>query len=1550
MNPKSPSLIAAFAAISILPAASQVVFSESFEAPVVSGFDDNTVPSNGNWIGSSGAFNASLRGLYNESVVWPVTPPFTTPYGDQGYSLNYSTTMLTTAQGATGQTITADVTYTLTFHASKVEGTTTDYLAHLVAFGAADDNAARQNPNSMAGTIVAQATGAITASDMSDLVTIVFTPDASHPHLGKELGIRFDKDDGNAIYDNVRLIVGHDLNPDPADGEDLDAGGNVTLSWTNMPPNTGDTYVDVWFGNTSGALSQVVDGQIISSTIVSAPSAGTWYWRVDSYPDGDPNGTPVVGQEFSFTIADTDGDGIPDTWEQQYFGGPTAADAGLDSDTDGLSNLDEYIRSTNPNVADTDGDGLLDGVETATGTWVSASNTGTLPLVADTDADGLFDGVETNTGTWAGPTNTGTSPVDPDWDKDGLKDGAETNTGIYVSRFNTGSNPYLFDTDNDGAGDWYEACATFTNPSSAAEASPVPYPLPDPDGSSGVSNKPVKVYIMAGQSNTVGIGQVNGISPGTLETIVKRENRFPNLVDSSNNWIPRSDVLYHGVVSATAKGPLAPGQGASNTQLGPELGFGHIMGWYHDEPVLILKASEGNRSLAWDFCPPGNPRWQFNGVTYAAYGEAPATTPTGIQTVFGQWYAGKQYDDCLRSAANTVTSPPAWQDAVSYAKDATVVHKGFYWICTTAHTSASDTEPDTGASWTTRWKMYENAYSVLAKFDTLYPQWAAQGYEIAGFCWWQGHKDQDGTNNPYATEYQNNLVKLINALRADFNAPNAPVVVASIGFGGEPLSTKQTDFQQVYNAQMAVQDLPQFVGTVKSVDILKYWREIAESPMNQDFHYNRNAETYMLVGDAMGRAMLEMQDDTAPPAPSPMTFAIEPAAVDATTVGMVATTASDVSGPVEYYFENITNGNNSGWITSTRWDNTGLAPGSYDYRLKARDALGNESDWSATASASPGTDVTAPSPNPMSFEVLPGALGENSIAMAAAAASDINGVEYYFDCTVGGGPDSGWQAGADFTALGLSPGTEYTYVVRARDGVGNVTGDSAPASATTAAPDTTPPSPDPMTFSSAPIATGINSITMTATSASDESGVEYFFEAVSGGTSSGWQGSASYTDTSLSPGTEYGYRVRARDKSPAQNTTGWSDVLTATTEVPDTTPPTPDPMTFASPPAASGPNSITMTATTATDPNGVEYLFTNVTLGTDSGWQSSPSFTNSGLQPETEYVYQVKARDTSENFNETAFSATAAATTLGTPTGGLPLVENFENFGTTGTGWDLTTGTSDATILNDASKATGGNFSLRIQTGPSYQIAVTPAFDLSTATTATIAFDYKDEDGGSTRFLEVEFWNGSSWQLLQKISQTASYPDGRYSYTVTSGFSANSKFRFEGKNAGGGGTRSAYIDNLVITSDATSAGNPYDDWAAGPFAGTLSDPSIDLDFDGGGLATGLEWVLGGDPTDGSDDAEIAPTIDNTSDPDFFILTYRRADDANADANTAIKVEYGSALGAWTEAVAGPDIVITPTDNGAGAGIDLVEVKIRRTLAVNGKLFTRLNVAVAITQG
>jgi len=74
---------------------------------------------------------------------------------------------------------------------------------------------------------------------------------------------------------------------------------------------------------------------------------------------------------------------------------------------------------------DTDGDGLLDAVETNTGIYVSASDTGTDPNNPDTDGDGLNDNVETATGTFVDLSDTGTDPNMADTDTDGVLDGAE---------------------------------------------------------------------------------------------------------------------------------------------------------------------------------------------------------------------------------------------------------------------------------------------------------------------------------------------------------------------------------------------------------------------------------------------------------------------------------------------------------------------------------------------------------------------------------------------------------------------------------------------------------------------------------------------------------------------------------------------------------------------------------------------------------------------------------------------------------------------------------------------------------------------------------------------------------------------------------------------------------------------------------------------------------------------------------------------------------------------------------------------------------------------
>lgn len=136
---------------------------------------------------------------------------------------------------------------------------------------------------------------------------------------------------------------------------------------------------------------------------------------------------------------------------------------------------------------------------------------------------------------------------------------------------------------------------------------------------------------------------------------------------------------------------------------------------------------------------------------------------------------------------------------------------------------------------------------------------------------------------------------------------------------------------------------------------------------------------------------------------------------------------------------------------------------------------------------------------------------------------------------------------------------------------------------------------------------------------------------------------------------------------------------------------------------------------------------------------------------------------------------------------------------------------------------------------------------------------------------------------------------------------------------------------------------PYADWTAG-FAG-LTNSYSNIDFDGGGLATGIEWVVGGDPTDPGDDAGNAPTLDN-SDPDNFKFVFKRRDDAAADSNTTIVVEYGSDLMGWRNTAAHGVIDGVTIDDSVvlGGGFHQVTVSIPKSLAVDGKLFARLGVS------
>jgi hypothetical protein len=312
--------------------------------------------------------------------------------------------------------------------------------------------------------------------------------------------------------------------------------------------------------------------------------------------------------------------------------------------------------------------------------------------------------------------------------------------------------------------------------------------------------------------------------------------------------------------------------------------------------------------------------------------------------------------------------------------------------------------------------------------------------------------------------------------------------------------------------------------------------------------------------DGIGVAGVSYEEDVWSPEPDPMTWASPPSATGPMTITMTATTATDTSPPVQYYFECTTDGDaNSGWQTSPTYVASGLNPSTlYSFKVKARDSspTQNETDWSSTESATTNPpDTTPPTPDPMEWDSVPTATGPTSITMTATTATDANTppVQYYFECTTDGNKSSDWQTSPTYVASGLNAGTLYSFRVQARDSAPalNETDWSAEESATTDPPDTTPPTPNPMEWLTVPTATGPYSITMTANTATDACSppVQYYFECTTDGSkSSSWQPSATYSPSSLNPSTSYSFKVHARDSAPALNETGWSSTLSATTQ------------------------------------------------------------------------------------------------------------------------------------------------------------------------------------------------------------------------------------------------------------------------------------------------------------------------------------------------------------------------------------------------------------------
>ena len=293
------------------------------------------------------------------------------------------------------------------------------------------------------------------------------------------------------------------------------------------------------------------------------------------------------------------------------------------------------------------------------------------------------------------------------------------------------------------------------------------------------ASKPVKVFILAGQSNMEGQavtdldGKDYNDGKGTLARLMEDPAKAPvfaHLRGTNGKWAVRDDVWvrYQRERSPLLAGPLGMGFSVygDTHHFGAELQFGHVIGAALDGPVLLIKMAWGGKSLHKDFRPP------------SSGGES-----------------------------------------------------GPYFT-----------------------KMIAEVREALTNVDSDFPMLKGRAVELAGFVWWHGWND--GVSPKVGVpEYETNLLNLIRDVRRELGVPKLPVVIGELT---GPWRDAPPEWERLRQAQATAATRTEFAAFVGTRDFV---RKPEESPNPGHGHHEfGNAETYFLVGDALGHGMLKLLD------------------------------------------------------------------------------------------------------------------------------------------------------------------------------------------------------------------------------------------------------------------------------------------------------------------------------------------------------------------------------------------------------------------------------------------------------------------------------------------------------------------------------------------------------------------------------------------------------------------------------------------------------------------------------------------------------------------
>ena len=294
------------------------------------------------------------------------------------------------------------------------------------------------------------------------------------------------------------------------------------------------------------------------------------------------------------------------------------------------------------------------------------------------------------------------------------------------------------------------------------------------------ATKPLKIYMLVGQSNMQGHAAERtlehlGMDPKTAPLLKAIRNADGTAKAQKNVWI---SSIEPSLESGEKHGRLTVGYGAGGRgpKIGPELTFGITMQNHVGEPILLIKTSWGGKSLNTDFRPPSAGPYEFNQQQLENFKKR-----------------GKDEDEVRKEKTKRT---------------------GVYYRL-----------------------MLEHIHKVLANIRRVYPDYDAKaGYKLAGFVWFQGWNDMvDGSTYPTRGQpgsydaYSKNLAHFIRDVRRDLKAPKLPFVIGVMGAGG-PIAKygqEQKRYAGIHGefrkAMAAPAKLSEFKGNVTAVFTENYW-------------------------------------------------------------------------------------------------------------------------------------------------------------------------------------------------------------------------------------------------------------------------------------------------------------------------------------------------------------------------------------------------------------------------------------------------------------------------------------------------------------------------------------------------------------------------------------------------------------------------------------------------------------------------------------------------------------------------------------------------------